>query len=157
MTVVEAVKYPPLGNRGVGFCRANQYGLNLQKEFDRANDCNLVAVQIEHIDAVNNIDEILSVEGVDAVFIGPYDLTASMGITAQFEHPEYIAARDKILNACTRHNIVPGIHVVAPDPAQVLARKAEGYRFIAFSLDITMLTTVCSQSLAAMKGDQKTK
>lgn len=150
-TIVEAAKYPPQGNRGVGFCRANQYGLNLQKEFDRANDVNLVAVQIEHIDAVNNIDQIVSVPGVDAVFIGPYDLSASMGITAQFDHPDYIAARDRILESCMRHNIVPGIHVVAPDPDQVRARAAEGYRLIAYSLDITMLTTACSAGLQIIR------
>ncbi|MFW5883269.1 MAG: HpcH/HpaI aldolase family protein, partial [Verrucomicrobiota bacterium] len=75
--IVQAVKYPPQGLRGVGFCRANQYGLNLQAEFDRANAENLVAVQIEHIDAIRNIDAILSTPGVDAAFIGPYDLTAS--------------------------------------------------------------------------------
>jgi 2-dehydro-3-deoxyglucarate aldolase len=151
-TIVEATKYPPQGNRGVGFCRANQYGLNLQKEFDRANDVNLVAVQIEHIDAVNNIDQIVSVEGVDAVFIGPYDLSASMGITAQFDHPDYIAARDRILESCKRHNIVPGIHVVAPDPEQVSARAAEGYRLIAYSLDITMLTTACFTGLQTIRA-----
>jgi 2-dehydro-3-deoxyglucarate aldolase len=150
-TIVEAVKYPPQGNRGVGFCRANQYGLNLQSEFDRANDSNLVVVQIEHIDAVRNIDEILEVEGVDAVFIGPYDLTASMGITAQFEHPDFLEARRQILDGCVRHKVVPGIHVVSPDPAQVQARAEEGYRLIAYSLDITMLTSACTAGLESIR------
>lgn len=139
-----------MGNRGVGFCRANQYGLNLQEEFDRANESNLVAVQIEHIDAVNNIDEILSVDGVDAAFIGPYDLSASMGITAQFEHPDYLVARDTILRACQKHAIVPGIHVVAPEPSQVKSRVEEGYRLIAFSLDITILTSACTEGLGVI-------
>lgn len=150
--LVEAVKYPPVGNRGVGFCRANHYGLHLQEEFDRANDANLIAAQIEHIDAVNNIDEILSVEGIDAVFIGPYDLTASMGITAQFDHPDYIAARGAILAACQRHNVAPGIHVVPTDPAQVIDRAREGYRLIAYSLDITMILTSCREGLNSIRA-----
>lgn len=150
-TVVEAVKYPPVGNRGVGFCRANQYGINLQSEFDQANEMNLVVVQIEHIDAVKNIDSILGTKGVDAVFIGPYDLSASMGLTAQFDHPDYISARDEVLAACQRHSIVPGLHVVAPDPAQVHARVSEGYRLIAYSLDITMLTEACRTGLEEIR------
>lgn len=149
--IVEAVKYPPQGNRGVGFCRANQYGLNLQAEFDRANDSNLIVAQIEHIDAVRNIDQILSVPGIDAVFIGPYDLTASMGITAQFEHPQYLEARKEILAACKRHKVAPGIHVVATDPQQVLDRVNEGYRLIAYSLDITMLLSASTEGLAAIR------
>jgi 2-dehydro-3-deoxyglucarate aldolase len=149
--IVEAVKYPPEGLRGVGFCRANQYGLNLQREFERANDENLVAVQIEHIDAVENIDAILSTSGVDAAFIGPYDLSASMGITAQFEHPEYLAARDAILEGCKKNQVVPGLHVVPPDPEAAKARLAEGYRFLAYSLDITMLTTACKEGITAIR------
>lgn len=149
--LVQATKYPPLGLRGVGFCRANSYGLRLADEFERANEEVLLAVQIEHIDAVRNIDEILSVPGIDAAFIGPYDLTASMGITAQFEHPDYLSARAAILAACNRYSIAPGIHVVPPDGGQAKARMAEGYRFLAYSLDITMLTTACTEGLAALR------
>jgi len=149
--LVQATKYPPMGLRGVGFCRANDYGMRLADECDRANDEILLAVQIEHIEAVENIDEILSVEGIDAVFIGPYDLSASMGITAQFEHPDYLKARDAILDACRRHGIIPGLHVVPPQPDQVIDRHAEGYRFIAYSLDITMLTTACQSGLAKIR------
>ncbi|MDA7668616.1 aldolase/citrate lyase family protein, partial [bacterium] len=85
--LILATKYPPVGNRGVGFCRANEYGRNLKQHFDHANDDIMVAVQIEHHQGVDNIDAILNVKGVDAVFIGPYDLSASLGVTAQFEHP----------------------------------------------------------------------
>ena len=149
--LVQATKYPPQGLRGVGFCRANAYGLRLADEFNRANDGILVAVQIEHIEAVRNIDAILSVPGIDAAFIGPYDLSASMGITAQFDHPDYLAAREAILTACHRHKVAPGIHVVPPDAAQAKARIAEGYRFLAYSLDITMLTTACTEGLAVLR------
>ncbi len=155
LLLVQAAKYPPQGLRGVGFCRANDYGMRLTDECARANDEIFLAVQIEHIDAVRNIDAILSVPGIDAAFVGPYDLTASMGITAQFSHPDYRAACDVILTACRRHAIVPGIHVVSPDPAQVKARIAEGYRFIGYSLDITMLTTACTEGLAALRTTVK--
>ncbi len=151
MLLVEATKYPPQGLRGVGFCRANAYGMRLADECARANDEILLVVQIEHIEAVRNIDAILSVPGIDSAFIGPYDLTASMGITGQFDHPDYLAARDTILKACQSHNITPGIHVVPPVPEQAKARIAEGYRFLAYSLDITMLATACTEGLAALR------
>lgn len=149
--LVEATKYPPMGLRGVGFCRANDYGMRLAEECEQANEEILLAVQIEHIEAVDNIDDILSVGGIDAVFIGPYDLSASMGITGQFDHPDYLHARDRILDACVRHDIVAGLHVVAPDPQQVIDRQSEGYRFIAYSLDITMLTTACQSGLSTIR------
>jgi 2-dehydro-3-deoxyglucarate aldolase len=151
-TVVDAVKYPPEGRRGVGFCRDNDYGARLAKRVQRANSETLVVVQIEHIEAVRNIDAILSVPGVDVAFIGPYDLSASMGITAQFDHPAYRTAKRHVLAACRRHGVVAGIHVVQPEVAQVLKAIREGYRFIAYSLDITMLSVACERGLADIKS-----
>lgn len=148
--LVSAVRYPPAGNRGVGFCRANDYGLRLAEETATANDEILCVAQIEHIDAVHNIDDILSVPGVDATFIGPYDLSASMGLTAQFDHPDFVAAKAEILAACDRHGVAAGIHVVPPNPAEVHARIAEGYRLVAYSLDITLLQRACFDGLNAI-------
>jgi 2-dehydro-3-deoxyglucarate aldolase len=149
--LVRSVKYPPMGMRGVGFCRANNYGLNLNACVKTANDETFVCVQIEHADALENLDQILAVEGLDAVIIGPYDLSASMGITAQFDHPRMVAATEKILSACQRNQVIPGIHVVQPNPDEVVARYHEGYRFIAYSLDITMLTNACTQGLQQVR------
>lgn len=145
--LVRAVKYPPQGMRGVGFCRANAYGMDLQKAVAMANDQTLVCVQIEHIDGVRQVDEILAVPGVDAVFIGPYDLSASMGITGQFDHPDMVQAKKLVLAACQAHGIAPGIHVMQPNVDEVVQRFREGYRLIAYSLDITMLTQACSKGL----------
>ena len=151
--LVEATKYPPMGNRGVGFCRANDYGARLKEHYTTANEDIMVAVQIEHYLGVENIDSILEVKGVDAVFIGPYDLSASLGVAAQFDHPLYLEAKDKVIAACKRHNIVPGIHVVHPQPEEFLARVDEGYRLLAYSLDITMLMDACARGLGAIKQE----
>src|SRR5690606_4565098 len=121
-----------------------RFGLEVAEHFEKANEEILIAIQIEHIDAVNNIDTILDVAGIDAVFIGPYDLSASMGLTGQFSHPDYLAARDRILAACKRHRIAPGIHVVQPVVEDLLQRVDEGYRLLAYSLDITMLMHTCT-------------
>lgn len=149
--LVDAVKFPPEGKRGVGFCRANDYGLRLGEEVKRANEEVVVAVQIEHIDAVQCIDDILSVPGVDAVFIGPYDLSASMGLTGEFDHPDYISARDRILAACQRHNIAAGIHVIQPEPDELVERLKQGYKLVAYSLDITMLIHCARPGVDAFK------
>jgi 2-dehydro-3-deoxyglucarate aldolase len=149
--VVDAVKYPPQGRRGVGFCRDNAYGAKLAETVANSNRRTVVVVQIEHIEAVRNIDRILAVPGVDVAFIGPYDLTASMGITAQFDNPEYLLAKKTILAACQRHHVIAGIHVVQPDPEEVRIAMQGGYRFIAYSLDITMLMRACADGLKQIK------
>ncbi len=151
--LVQACKYPPLGKRGVGFCRANEYGLSVESHFAEANDQILVAVQIEDIEAVENIDEILSVEGIDAAFIGPYDLSASMGITAQFDHPKFSEARNRILGACKRHHVSPGIHVVEPNPAEASNRIKEGFNLLAYSLDITMIQSACLNGVKMIRSE----
>ncbi|CAI8311691.1 MAG: 4-hydroxy-2-oxovalerate aldolase [Opitutia bacterium UBA7350] len=149
--LVRAIKYPPDGMRGLGFCRANNYGMRLMEETAVANNEILAAVQIEHISAVTQIDDILSVEGIDAAFIGPYDLSASMGIPGEFLHPDFLAVQEAILAACLRHKTFPGLHVVQPDADEVGRRYQEGYRFIAYSLDITMLTHACQTGLAEIR------
>jgi 2-dehydro-3-deoxyglucarate aldolase len=140
--LIRAVRYPPLGDRGVGYCPANQYGRRVREVFEGANEEIYAIVQIEHIQAVENIDEILSVKGVDGVFIGPFDLSASMGLTGQFEHPDYIAARQRILDACRKAGVPAGIHVVEPDPDELEARFSEGFEILAYGLDITMISQV---------------
>ncbi len=149
--VLSGVKYPPDGRRGLGFCRDNSYGLELQNRLAFANEEKTVCVQIEDIEAVRNIDGILAVPGLDAVFIGPYDLSASMGIAGELEHPELIEAKEKVLDACSRHNVAAGIHVIEPEPDQAVKAIEKGYQMIAFSLDITILSTICSAGLATIR------
>lgn len=151
-TLVAATKYPPIGRRGVGFCRANRYGAGLVEYVEEVNGEMLLAIQIESRTGVEQIESILSVPGVDAVFLGPYDLSASLGVTAQFDHPDYLAARDRVLKACQERGIAAGIHVVPPDPAELLARVAEGYQLLAYSLDVTMLMHACRTGLEAIRA-----
>lgn len=153
--LVRAVKYPPAGERGVGFGRSHGYGFDFDDYMTNADAETFVCVQIEHIRAVENIAEILAVKGVDAAFIGPYDLTASMGITARFDHPRFLEARRKILAECLRRGVRPGIHVVQPEPEEVKARIAEGFSLIAYSLDIVMLGAACRRGLDEIRGGER--
>jgi len=107
---VSFCNYPPKGVRGIGAGRnclfANQ--LNEYLSYSTEGDGILVILQIEHIDAVNNIDEILTVPGIDIAFVGPFDLSASMNLLGQIDHPKILEAIDKVLISCKKHNIIPG-------------------------------------------------
>jgi len=136
--VHDACCWPPTGTRGVGFSRANLFGKHFAS-YAREAQAPLLVAMIEHIRAVENLDEILQVEGLDAILVGPYDLSASMGLTAQFEIPEFEAVMARISEHCNRRHIACGVHVVMPDPVALQQRIGEGYRFIAYSIDSVFL------------------
>lgn len=148
---VKMVKYPPLGYRGVGLARAQGYGEKFAEYVKDANDSTLLIVQIEHKDAVANIEEILDVPGIDGTFIGPYDLSMSMGLPGQLEHPAIVEARRKVLDATKRRGLAAGIHLVHPDRAAdgIAGVIAEGYQFIALGTDILFLGDSCRALYAA--------
>lgn len=152
---VSAVKYPPLGTRGVGLARAQGYGFEFAKYRKWVNNKSIVIVQIEHVDAVENLDEILSVSGVDGFMVGPYDLSASLGTPGEFDNPKMTSALKTVMKIARDHNVSPGFHVVPPDAAQVRRKMREGYRFIAFSLDTVLLGTICREGIARTGGPKK--
>jgi len=136
--------WPPNGTRGVGFSRANMFG-DYFDEYAEEAIAPLIIAMIEHIQAVDNLDKILQVKGLDAILIGPYDLSASMGITAKFDSPEFIAAMSRIRSLCTQYNIACGIHVVKPELPILEQRIEEGYQFIAYSIDSVFLNSVVTK------------
>lgn len=136
--VRDACRWPPAGSRGVGFARANLFGKHFDAYAQEAQNPLLVAM-IEHVRAVDNLEAILAVEGLDAVLIGPYDLSASMGLTARFDAPAFSEAMLRVRTLCARHHVASGIHVVQPDPALLRQRIVEGYRFVAYSIDAVFL------------------
>jgi 2-dehydro-3-deoxyglucarate aldolase len=138
LMVRDACRWPPAGTRGVGFSRANLFGVHFEAYREEAQAPLLVAM-IEHVRAVENLEEILAVDGLDAILIGPYDLSASMGLTAKFDAPEFIAVMNRIHALCGKQRIPCGVHVVMPDAEVLQQRIAEGYRFIAYSIDAVFL------------------
>ena len=140
---VSAVKYPPVGTRGVGLARAQGYGTSFESYRKWLEKESVVIVQIEHIDAVDHLEEILSVDGIDGLLVGPYDLSGSLGMPGAFEHPEVKRALMKIQKVSRKKKITAGIHVIPPDPNLVQAQVRSGFRFIAFSLDTLFLSDSC--------------
>jgi 2-dehydro-3-deoxyglucarate aldolase len=139
--VRDACCWPPSGTRGVGFSRANLFGKKFSTYVDEAQAPLLVAM-IEHVRAVEQLPDILAVEGLDAVLIGPYDLSASMGITADFDNPKMELALCRINQLAAAANIACGIHIVEPSQEQLYQRISSGYRFLAYSIDGVFLNTV---------------
>jgi len=148
---VGAVKYPPQGFRGVGLARAQSYGADFEGYRKWNETESIVIVQIEHIKAVENLEAILSVEGVDAFIVGPYDISASLGVAGQFDHPEMKSALSKILDTARRLKAVAGYHVIPPDTRQVLEKIKQGYRFLAYSIDFLFLGDSCRGGLSAIR------
>jgi len=149
---VAAAKYPPEGSRGVGICRVHRYGAGFDDYIATANTETLVVLQIEHIDAVRQIEAICAVPGVDAVFIGPYDLSGSMGLIGQIYHPEVEQAIAHVFEAAQAANIAPGLHIVDPKPGEIAQRAGEGFRFIAVGLDVLLLSNAAHNLLAGARG-----
>ena len=148
---VNYAKYPPVGKRGVGLYRATKYGVNFE-EYKKWVDEELVIIaQIEHIDAVNNIDEILKVNGIDGTIIGPYDLSGSMGCPGDFEREDVQDAVEKVLNRCKEHNIPSGFHVVDTNPEKLQNKIEQGCTFLAYGIDYFFMRD------AAMDGMNKLK
>lgn len=140
---VSAVRYPPLGTRGIGLSRAQGYGTAFGEYLEHNNRDSIVIVQIEHINAINGLEDILAVEGVDASFIGPYDLSGSMGKPGQLEDDDVKAALARYEEVSARKGMAMGYHVVDPDPAKALEKIAKGYSFVAFGIDFTFLGASC--------------
>lgn len=125
--------------RGVGYCRANVFG----KHFDRyreevAPEIFLVA-QIEHVRAVENLESILTHPRLDAIMVGPYDLSGSMGLTGRFDHPDFAGVMERIARMCRDCGMRMGLHIVRPDAAELARQVAAGCRFIAYGIDSVFL------------------
>jgi len=137
---ISSACYPDQGgSRGVGFCRANMYGKDFTAYREGAARNLILVAQIEHIRAVEAIPQILSHPRLDAIMVGPYDLSGSMGLTGRFDHPDFTAAMQVIQDACARYGANMGTHVVEPDPAELAQRVRQGYRFIAYGIDTQFL------------------
>ncbi len=131
--------YPPRGARGVGYSRANLYGKNFDDYIHNRSGEILIVAMIEHMNAVTNLDDILKVVGLDSIMVGPYDLSGSMNLTGQFDHPVFLDTMDEIFQKTKVNNVPMGLHIVQPDQ-QLLNNKIQaGYQFIAYGIDAVFL------------------
>lgn len=148
--VVRLAKYSPDGSRGVGVARAHRYGLGFQEYLDAANENVAVIVQVEHIDAVAHIESIAKVPGVDAIFVGPYDLSASLGKLGQVNDPEVQQAIQTVTKASLQAGIRLGIFGLTSESVRPFIDR--GYTLIVAGIDTMMLGSSASQLLADLKS-----
>lgn len=139
LEAIDYAKYPPVGKRGVGLFRAQKYGLGFDEYKKWVNDELVIIAQIEHYEAVNNIEEIITTEGIDGVIIGPYDLSGSMGYPGEYDRDDVKNGIAKVLEVCKANNIPSGFHVIESDPAKLNERIKQGCTFLAYSLDFFFL------------------
>ena len=151
---VSATRYPPIGCRGVGLDRAQSYGTRFKEYLNWQVDGPVVIAQIENIEAIENLEEIFNVNGLDGFLIGPYDLSCSMGIPGEFNNPEFIEILNKILDVGRKSGIAIGTHIVEPDLNLLEDSIKKGYNFIAYSVDIRMLSEVAVKARRLVKKIQ---
>ncbi len=147
--VVRFAKYQPLGDRGVGAARAHKYGVSFNEYMAEANLETLVVVQIEHIDGVKNIDEIVKVEGIDVVFIGPYDLSGSLGVVGQVNHTLVTEAIEKVEETVRSQNLALGYFGTSPDA--VLPMVEKNYQLITCGTDSDAIISYGQNILERLK------
>jgi 2-dehydro-3-deoxyglucarate aldolase len=151
LRAVEHSLYPPSGKRGVGLSRAQRYGIGFDEYKKWLETESIIIVQIEHIDAVENINEIMSVEHVDGFIVGPYDLSASLGLPGKFDHPTVKEALEEV-KRFVRHSDKPGgYHVVHSNPTELEEKIKEGYTIIAYGDDMVFF----SEKIAAEEAHWK--
>lgn len=147
--VVRWARYAPLGSRGVGLARAHGYGRRFKEYVAEANDRTVVVVQAEHIQAVENIEKIVKVPGVDAVLLGPYDLSASLNKMGQLDDPSVVAAIDRITTVCQAANMPLGYFGVTASAVQPFIDR--GYTLITSGVDTLLLGHAAGQMLKQLR------
>jgi 2-keto-3-deoxy-L-rhamnonate aldolase RhmA len=146
--VVAELKYPPQGKRGVALGLAHDlYAPGGAAYLAQANEDTAVIVIVETVRAFKNLEAIVSVRGLDVAWMGHYDLTASMGIPAQFDHPRFLEAMDSLLTVCAKYNVAPGFLPATPSDAAHWIRK--GFRAISLGSDVGIF----KDAVRAFRGD----
>lgn len=149
--VIRYVSYPPKGVRGVGPRRAVMYGaitfLEYYEKFEKEELT--VAVQIETKKALENIEEIANVKGIDIFYIGPMDLSVSLGVPLQYSSPKFVEAIEIVLKTAKKYDIVPGIHTFNVE--QAIKYIDMGFRFVALASDYRVLRNTFAEMLERLR------
>ncbi len=145
--VVEYAKYQPRGNRGIAFPRASDYGMTTPSEyFEKANDSTLVITHCENKLCLDNLEEICSVPDVDVIFLGPFDMSQSMGIRGQVTHPLIEQAAEQVVRTARAAGKAAGIFVGNGEMAK--KRADQGFQYITIGMDVTLFANVCKAEIA---------
>jgi 4-hydroxy-2-oxoheptanedioate aldolase len=148
--IVHHCKYAPTGDRGIGIGRAHKYGLDFERYIENANEETAVILQAESCEAVDNINDIANIKGVDGILIGPYDLSASLGRPGEIDHPSVQSAINKIIEGCQNAGVSMGFFGVNAE--SVLPYKEKGFNLLTVGVDTTFLIKSASETLKDIRG-----
>lgn len=138
-SLVNDIKYPPVGKRSYGVNRAQAYGFDFDQYIQLWNDESVFMIQVETIEAVNNIDSLLQDDQIDGVMVGPYDISGSLGVPGQTSHPLVIEASKKVIIACDKYGISCGTQVSDSTEESVQALFDLGYTYAILGSDLFVL------------------
>ena len=144
--LIEFSKLPPIGKRNIGYSRANFFG-NIFNEYLNNKSAPYIIAMIENKEALEDIENILVVDHLDAIFVGPYDLSASLDVLGEFENIRYKNAIKKIIKSSKSFDIPCGIHVIKPSKKELQYRIKQGFKFIAYSMDSVFLSEAVKKPL----------
>jgi 4-hydroxy-2-oxoheptanedioate aldolase len=151
--VVQAARFAPLGMRGVcRFVRAADYSSLDRYEYFARSNTTLIVLQLEGVEAVRNLQEILTVAGVDIIFIGPYDLSQSLGVPGDVDNPRVAEAMRKIVEECLKHNVAVGTFVDTIEGARKWL--SAGARYLCYSVDVGLFTEKCRETVHSLRDSK---
>ena len=153
--IIEWCKYPPIGKRGFAVGRAQGYGFDFEQNCQTWNQRSSIIIQIESIEGVEAAEELLSHEHVNGAMVGPYDLSGSLGIPGQLEHPRVKEACTHVVEVCRRLGKGCGTQIIDPNETSVEKTLEEGFDFVVLASDIFLLWKWSEHMRALMNGARK--
>jgi len=137
--LIKDLKYPPIGKRSYGVSRAQGYGFDFDEYISKWNQTSIFLIQVESIEAVNNIEKLLSFDEIDGVMVGPYDISGSLGFPGKVNHPKVIEASKKVIRACEKFGKSCGTQISDPNQENVKALFNLGYTYAILGSDLFIL------------------
>lgn len=137
--LIDHTKYPPIGRRSYGLNRAQGYGFDFDDYVERWNETSSFIIQIETIEAVENIDDLVSFEEVDGVMIGPYDISGSLGVPGQLDHPKVKEASNAVIQASKKYGKACGTQHNSPNNNSIEEAFESGFTFVVLASDLFIL------------------
>ena len=150
-------KYTPIGQRSYGISRAQNYGFDFAEYARRWNESSVLIIQVESVLGVENIEKLLQYPEVDGVMIGPYDLSGSLGVPGELQHPRVVESMNHVIKACAKLGKSCGTQIVEPNPTNIAAAFATGYTFVVLSSDVFLLWkwSACMKEMITQSKNSK--
>ena len=150
--LINDLKYPPIGKRSYGVSRAQGYGFDFEEYITSWNETSTFMIQVESIEAVKNIEKLLAFDEIDAVMVGPYDISGSLGVPGQLDHPKVLEASKKVIDACEKYGKSCGTQLNDPNPENIQALFDLGYTYAILGSDLFVLWKWAEQMQGIIKS-----